>query len=39
MLVSTSTTEMEKYIESSDKARAEYDETFNIILGKATEQA
>jgi methyl-accepting chemotaxis protein len=38
MLVSTSTAETEGYIVNSDKARAEYDETFNIILGKATEQ-
>ncbi|MDH4440851.1 MAG: methyl-accepting chemotaxis protein [Rhizobium sp.] len=38
MLVSTSTAELEGYIENSDKARAEYDETFGIILGKATEQ-
>jgi methyl-accepting chemotaxis protein len=38
MLVSTSTDETERYIANSDKARAEYDETFNIILGKATEQ-
>ncbi|RKE77510.1 methyl-accepting chemotaxis protein, partial [Rhizobium sp. AG855] len=38
MLVSASTDETEKYIVSSDKARAEYDETFNIILGKATDQ-
>ncbi|WP_244474812.1 HAMP domain-containing protein, partial [Rhizobium sp. Root1240] len=38
MLVSTSIEETEKYIVNSDKARAEYDETFGIILGKATEQ-
>ncbi len=38
MLVSASAAQMEEYIDNSDKARAEYDETFGMILEKATEQ-
>jgi methyl-accepting chemotaxis protein len=38
MLVSASAAQMEEYIDNSDKARAEYDETFGIILEKATEK-
>jgi len=38
MLVSASAAQMEEYIDNSDKARSEYDETFGIILEKATEK-
>ncbi|MBO3762315.1 methyl-accepting chemotaxis protein [Ciceribacter sp. L1K22] len=38
MLASTSMTETNRYISNSDQARTEFDATFQVILGKATEQ-
>jgi len=38
MLSSNSISETENYIANSDKARAEFDQTFDVILSKATEQ-
>ncbi|MEM5474645.1 methyl-accepting chemotaxis protein [Hoeflea sp. AS60] len=38
MLSAINVSETEKYIANSDKARAEFDKTFETILGKATEK-
>ena len=38
MLSSNSTAETEKYIANSDSARTEFDETFEVILSKATDK-
>ncbi|WP_430538524.1 HAMP domain-containing protein, partial [Hoeflea alexandrii] len=38
MLAAENSREAEKYISNSDEARAEFDKTFQVILGKATEK-